>query len=50
MLWPTDLSALNLMTSNVVLCGGPAAMTVEVARGWRPVRSSYGLDRSRRRA
>jgi len=27
---------------NVVLCGGPA-LTVELARRWRPVRSSYGL-------
>ena len=30
------------MTPNVVLCGRPL-LTLEVARGWRPVRTSYGL-------
>src|SRR5882672_4773996 len=31
-----------ILLPNVVLCGGPAP-TIELARRWRPVRSSYGL-------
>lgn len=33
--------------SNVVLCGGPAALTLDTAMRSRPVRSSYGLEGSR---
>jgi hypothetical protein len=31
------------MRYNVVLCGRPT-LTVDMARRWRPVRTSYGLD------
>jgi len=46
--WP-DYSqkweSVQIVRSNVVLCGGPAS-TFELAWRWRPVRSSYGLDAS----
>lgn len=31
--------------SNVVLCGG-LAQTIDIARRWQPVRTSYGLERT----
>jgi hypothetical protein len=33
-----------LITSNVVLCGGPTAPTIDYVQRWRPVRSSCGLE------
>jgi hypothetical protein len=34
----------SVMRSNVVVCGGPAAMMVDVAQRWRPVRTTYVLE------
>jgi len=33
----------SFLISNVVLCGGPTALAVDMALRWRPVRSSKGL-------
>jgi hypothetical protein len=38
------LTQVQIVRPNVVLCGGPAALTVDEALRSRPVRSSNGLD------